>query len=197
MGFVKIFDHEGNELTTVEELVDKYYNNSEEYFTFRNVNRQDDDENDDSKDSGNLICSKLEDSKSSSSSSFLSKESNCNDDYENIEGISRTGEVSEYIANGENRYELDEYYPNDIKISKNNTIVSNKLFDEPKTNNFLFSDQISYKCNYCDNEFWTEKEHLKHCLDSHEKRPARPNVEMIQVMKENGEYVESRGNLWE
>ncbi|HJS65404.1 MAG TPA: hypothetical protein VJ767_11195 [Nitrososphaeraceae archaeon] len=60
-----------------------------------------------------------------------------------------------------------------------------------------FSDQLPFKCNYCDNEFSTEKEHLKHCLNSHEKMPAQPDTEMIQVMKEHGENVEPKGNPWE
>ncbi len=54
-----------------------------------------------------------------------------------------------------------------------------------------------YKCNYCDNEFSTEKEHLKHCLNFHAKKPAQPSKSLINTMKQNGERVEFKGNPWE
>ena len=55
----------------------------------------------------------------------------------------------------------------------------------------------SYKCNYCSSEFTIEREHEKHCVNSHPGIPARPNKKWIKVMKENGENVEFKGNLWE
>ena len=44
-GNVKICDQEGNEITTVEDLVEKYYDNSEDYFLIKNTENNDVDSN--------------------------------------------------------------------------------------------------------------------------------------------------------
>ncbi|HJS65405.1 MAG TPA: hypothetical protein VJ767_11200 [Nitrososphaeraceae archaeon] len=89
-GFIKIFDHNANEITTVEELVYKY-NNSEDYFKIRNISRKD---NNSSEDSGDIICSKPEDTHSSCSLKAEEPKYNCeNTDVSKIKG------VSEYIEN--------------------------------------------------------------------------------------------------
>ncbi|MGD1837822.1 MAG: hypothetical protein ACPKPY_07165 [Nitrososphaeraceae archaeon] len=63
-------------------------------------------------------------------------------------------------------------------------------------NNNNFPQELC-KCNYCVAEFTTREDHLKHCVNNHPKKPAKPDRKWIETMKENGENVDAKGNSWE
>ncbi len=55
-----------------------------------------------------------------------------------------------------------------------------------------------YKCYFCSQVDDTEEEYLNHSLNNHTKEPVKPDLEMIQTMKEKWGYnIEHKGNPWE
>lgn len=194
-GFVKIFDHEGNELTKAEELAEKYYDNGEYYFSkLQNVDESSDDcpVNVGKKSE----ISKLESVNYSKAAVVEGEEKQINSQI-GKGNCSKSDQVSEYSGNGQI---LDKLYKNNnenINISNNLLITSKQLFEQSESNNFLFSDNSAFKCYYCNSEFSTEEEHLKHSVNSHPRRIAQPDKKMIDFLKSTGDNIEPKGNPWE
>ena len=131
-----------------------------------------------------------------------------------IEIICKIPSISSNRQKTENQAQNEGENMDDIKNSEN---ISSKVSSKENSQNHAQNDdfgrlddiddtlhtfspqqqQQKYKCNYCDNEFSTEEEHLKHCLNFHAKKPAQPSKSLIDTMKQNGERVELKGNPWE
>ncbi|MGD1838909.1 MAG: hypothetical protein ACPKPY_12740, partial [Nitrososphaeraceae archaeon] len=82
-------------------------------------------------------------------------------------------------------------------ISKDTEATRNNMQKMVETTKSAYNKLQSCKCNFCIAEFSSSEDHLKHCLNNHPKKPAKPNKDLIKTMQENGEKVELKGNLWE
>jgi hypothetical protein len=57
----------------------------------------------------------------------------------------------------------------------------------------ITQQQQSYKCYYCDDEFPTEQEHLKHSVNLHLSKIAQPQDKRLFELI----GIQPKGNLWE
>lgn len=182
-GFIKIFNHKGNEVYDVEELVNKYYDNPHEYFKL---------DNDKSKNENNGKNNKYDDN-------GISKNCrNCTNLTNDIRSINFTKEnnslindkVSEYFEKSKILDNLHENNNNDINIIDNNGKESNILFQKSKSNNFLFTEkkfddiQINniFKCIYCNKKYQIEEELVKHSLNKHHGQVAQPDKHLLELI---------------
>ena len=53
--------------------------------------------------------------------------------------------------------------------------------------------QQSYKCYYCDDEFSTQEEHLRHSINLHKGKLAQPEDKRLFELL----GIEPKGNSWE
>jgi hypothetical protein len=62
-----------------------------------------------------------------------------------------------------------------------------------KSESIIKQQQQSYKCYYCDDEFFTQEEHLRHSINSHKGNPAQPEDKRLFELL----GIEPKGNSWE
>ncbi|MGD1838998.1 MAG: hypothetical protein ACPKPY_13195 [Nitrososphaeraceae archaeon] len=91
---------------------------------------------------------------------------------------------------------LDNNASNNKIFSSNINNSSKNLFENDKTNKIIYSNN-KIKCHYCDFESVKEEEYIKHSVNLHKGKPAQPDRKLIELMQENGENVEVKGNKWE
>lgn len=113
-------------------------------------------------------------------------ESRTNQD-EKFDATKNTDNVASKVASKEN----DENYAQNQDFGRYDAMDATLHISRESQHTFCC------ECNYCDKEFSTKDEHLKHCILSHPGVPARPNKDLIRTMKEAGEHVQEKGNEWE
>ena len=62
-----------------------------------------------------------------------------------------------------------------------------------KSESITTQQQQSYKCYYCDDEFSTEQEHLRHSINLHPGKIAQPQDKRLFELI----GIQPKGNLWE
>ena len=68
-----------------------------------------------------------------------------------------------------------------------------KISDKSESINQYQQQQSSYKCYYCDEEFSTEQEHLRHSINLHPGKIAQPQDKgLFDIMG-----IKPKGNVWE
>jgi hypothetical protein len=111
--------------------------------------------------------------------------------------LSKDGTSEEYLQNGQNLQQLHENSKNDVNITKNIIKESNKLFEIAKTNKIIYSESrednnSNYKllineslicCHYCNFTSNSESELVTHSVNSHPGLPARPDPNLLELMK--------------
>jgi hypothetical protein len=138
----KIVSHDNREIS-IEELVDTYYNNTENYFE-----------------------------------APAASGSNNSD---------QKGVVSdEYLQNGEITSEVQKKVENDTRYIHSSAETCKKLFDDRKSNNFLFS------CYYCDYESNGEYEYESHVVMKHPGKLAYPGKAYLERLD-----IHPKGMSWE
>jgi hypothetical protein len=193
--FVKIKDHEGHEIT-VEELVDRYYKDPDRYFEFNGNN---DNNGNNMPPPPSLPLPTL----LPSLPLLLDIQSNEREDdgspsspppnlpYETAEqnyhySSSKEEASDEYVKNSKITSESQQISNESIESIQLEDITSNKLFETPKSNNFLYSpDQgqnlsnvleqqhtalDKFKCFYCDHSFANDIERAAHIDYEHPGR---------------------------
>jgi hypothetical protein len=169
---MKIKSHEGNEIT-VNELVERYYDNADRYFEFSNSNNN--------KPALPLLLppSTLSSPHSNKENSSLTEE-----EEENTFSI---GFSDEYLKTGRITSESQENAVMAEKITCKEQFISNKLFESSKSNNFLYS------CYYChDYQTHSERDYESHIILKHPNKPAYPCKADLQRMG-----LEGKGKSWE
>ncbi|MGD1837269.1 MAG: hypothetical protein ACPKPY_04335 [Nitrososphaeraceae archaeon] len=191
----KIVDNNETDII-LDELVDRYYDNANEYFSLKNDSNKDGSslsiENTQIDNSFTKEYSELSNNDQNTSNNNLSKT-----DYFSKEKTFENDAASEYsenIKNEENLYSIKE---NDINYTKNTEKQSKKLFEEAKTNNFLYSNDVKderYECYYCE-KFSPTSDKLvyeKHVLNLHPGKRAYP---FLSELKEMG--IKPKEKSWE
>ena len=75
-------------------------------------------------------------------------------------------------------------------LSKVGPLDKKKISDKSE---FFGQQQQSYKCYYCDDEFSTEQEHLKHSINLHPSKIAQPQDKRLFELI----GIQPKGNSWE
>ena len=75
-------------------------------------------------------------------------------------------------------------------LSKVGPLDKKKISDKSES---ITRQQQSYKCYYCDDEFSTEQEHLKHSVNLHPSKIAQPQDKRLFELI----GIQPKGNLWE
>jgi hypothetical protein len=165
---IKLEDPDGNEII-VEELVERYYKNPENYFEF------DGNGNNGSNSSGNPPS----DSPPSSSSAVIGRgeeDQQLNKKQEreiqsNNNLIQKRNVSHEYLQKDKIASELQENSSTDVKPIELIGQTSTKLFEGHDSNKLIY-----FKCYYCDS-FKTniEKDYERHVVTKHPRKPAYPS----------------------
>lgn len=135
---------------------------------------------------------------------------NCEDGNEG----SNTGDFAEIEGNISNDKKIspiikDQYYAENFpNIDKNSDIGNSrgifkslskvKVVDKKKMSDKLQSIMLqkpeqSYKCYYCNDEFSTQEEHLRHSINLHPGKVAQPeDKQLFEILG-----IQPKGNLWE
>jgi hypothetical protein len=84
--------------------------------------------------------------------------------------------------------------PDIFKSLKTGEAEKMRIPDKTKSETLILQkQQKSYKCYYCDAEFSTEQEHLKHSVNSHKGKPAQPEDKRLFELL----GIQPKGNSWE
>jgi hypothetical protein len=167
-GFVeevtKIKSHEDNKEITVEELVERYYKDPENYFELDDSNSKSEKPPSDSTPTSGLIAEENRSKENekeeyriggndSNNSNLIQKD--VSDDYLRKAEIARESQENAFI------------YTKPIEPAQN---PANKLFEENKSNNFLYS------CYYCNNlQVDNERDYEHHVVVNHPNKLAYPS----------------------
>ena len=147
---IKLEDHEGNEIS-VQELVDRYYKDPENYFELdskRNNNSSPGDSSSGQSLSTSTPAEGIKDEigieqQEHQSLSSLSSESSVQGSKEEQENNFVKEKVSDdYLENAENASELHELSVDNAKSVEYQNYLSKKLFDSEKTNNLIYSNEV-------------------------------------------------------
>jgi hypothetical protein len=171
---VEIKNHKGNEITSVEELVNQYYSNLERNFQL--------DNDDDNKNKVNVLSAGPDNDGDDNKD-----DSDFNSIHENSVSVKEV--VSEYYLRNEKiANENDENQGNNMKNIDSKEVQSKKLFLLAKWNNLLYS------CYYCDNfETNIKQDYERHVVLKHPGGklcyPSKVDLEILGI--------EGKGKEWE
>jgi hypothetical protein len=198
-GFYTKIKNNLDEEITVEELVDQYFGNPQDYFKVE-------DSNSNNKPDSTTITTTEE-------QLYEEKEKN---------NFSKGGSDEEYLQKAQNPELSQQNLKNIIKITTNSENEPKKIFDNEKTNKIIYSNNTDspnyFSLDYLDKEQLKKiEEHLNdgkilkchhknclqaefstlygynmHCHNSHPKQPLHPELSLIKLLQ-----LESRGNPWE
>jgi hypothetical protein len=179
---VKLKSHEGNEIT-VNELVERYYGGADKYFEFSNNNSNN------SKPALPTILLPalpllLPPPTPSSPNSNKENSSLTQEEEENTFSIRFS---DDYIKSGRIANESHENTFRVDKFTCKEQLLSNKLFESSKSNNFLYS---CYYCNDCQTH--SEGEYESHVILKHPNKPAYPCKADLQRLG-----IVGKGKSWE
>jgi hypothetical protein len=163
--FIRIEDHEGNELT-VEELVSQYYQNPNDYFDLED--KSNDTPPDDSLDNF-----------SSPGSWVVNKE-----DQEKNK-FAREGSRAEYLKSNRITSKLQQKSVLHVNSTQLEANLSKELFEYQKSNNFLYSCYYCYNC-----QTNGESDYERHLILKHPDRPTYPTKSKKYRIEEQGELRE-------
>jgi hypothetical protein len=175
----KIKSHEDNEIT-VEELVEKYYGDTDKYFEFSNNNKP-----------ALPLLTRLPALPLLLSSSpdiadvYVSSLKTQKQTEENY--FSKGSASDEYLNNSKITSESQENSSEYIRSTQTKPIISNKLVENSETNNFLYS------CYYCNGlQTDVKYEYERHVILKHPDKPAYPcKIDLIKLK------IQAKGKSWE
>ena len=128
----KLQDHKGKEITP-EELVEQYYKDADQYFEFDSKDKPQPSEGGDTTRSTSTNTSGSTDTTTNTTTS-IEEESTPSDDKNNI---TKEGVSNDYSSTIKNEDKSQQIPTEDIKSIQEQKDISNKIFDEAKTNNFV------------------------------------------------------------
>jgi hypothetical protein len=174
---IKIKSHEGNEIT-LNELVERYYDDADKYFEFSNNSKP---------ALPIILLPALPLLLAPSTLSSPPNKENSPLTREEEENTFSIGLSDDYLKIGKITSESKE---NTIKIEKfidKERLLSDKLVDFNESNNFLYS------CYYCrDCQTHSEREYESHVILKHSKKPAYPCKADLQRLG-----IKGKGKNWE
>lgn len=173
----KIIDHQGIEIDTIDELVDRYYHNPDDYFNLSqsgdsdsgNDNDNDTDNDNDSDNSNSSISDSDSDSIDTEQNSFQKSD---------IKIVHR--------ENPEITSETQQNQDNDTDFTTQSEEIKEKMHDDQNiVHSFIFS------CYYCDYGTNNENQYQRHVVNVHDK-PAYPSLADIDKLG-----LRPQGKDWE
>jgi hypothetical protein len=177
----KLENHEGNEITR-DELVKRYYKDPDQYFEFDIKDKPQLPEG------GDTVTSTSTDTTNTTTTSIQkeSKSSDPPDDKKN--NIIKEGVSNDYSSTVKNKDESQQIPTEDIKSIQDKQDISNKLFDEAKSNNFIISEErdqeqkqgglhLPFKCFYCDQVCPSNNDRVQHIENEHQGKLYYPTPE--------------------
>ena len=177
----KLENHEGN-VITAEELVEQYYKDPDEYFEFDSKSKPPPPE------SGDTTTSTSTTDTTSTTATSIQEESKSSDDKNNI---TKEGVSNDYSSTIKNEDKSQQIPTEDIKSIQEEKDLSNKIFDEAKTNNFIISEEreqeqnqgdlhLDFKCFYCDQVCSSNNDRVQHIENEHQGKLHYPTPEDFQ-----------------
>ena len=132
----KLQDHKGNEITPVE-LVEQYYKDADQYFEFDSKDKPQPPEDGDTTTSTSTNTSGSSNTTNNTTTS-IQGEPKSSDDKNNI---AKEGVSNDYSSTIKNEDKSQQIPTEDIKSIQEQKDISNKIFNEAKTNNFVISEE--------------------------------------------------------
>jgi hypothetical protein len=154
----KLENHEGNGITS-EELVEQYYKDPDQYFEF------------DSKGKPQLPEGRYTTTSASTSTdtaNTIIKEESKSSDKNNI---TKSCVSYDYSSTIKNEDKSQQNHTENIKPIQEQKDISNKIFDEAKTNNFIISEEqegLHFKCFYCNQVCSSNNDCIQHMDNEHQ-----------------------------
>jgi hypothetical protein len=148
-------------------LVEQYYKDADQYFEFDSKDKPQPPEGGDTTRSTSTDTSGSTDT-TTNTTTFIQEEPKLSHDKNNI---TKEGVSNDYSSTIKNEDKSQQITTEDIKSIREQKDISNKIFDEAKSNNFIISEEqeqeqnqegLRFKCFYCDQVCSSNNDRVQH-----------------------------------